>query len=604
MKRDLTMPNHFYQSLLLPPLLLLAVLLPAPAAALPAATDSVPPAVRAAAAAPGDRSQRFNEYFLEAIRQKEKGAYDAEYELLRAALRLHPDAPEALYEMGLLRLSFAGTADTLARAEGDSLLRRAVELDPENLQCKELLANHLAREGNYAEAIALYEEMTAKAPTTERLTVLVGLQEESADFKGAVRTLDRLEQLEGKTEAYSLEKFKIYTMMNDNEKAYAAIEDLCAEYPTDLRYRVLLGDLYQQNGYHEMALAIYRDVLTLEPDNSYAQISLLAYYKAEGEDSLYDATVEDVVLNPRAQMEAKVEAMRGYIADNMANGGDSMRVLSLFRRALSLPQEDRSLAELCAYYMVSVKLPSDSLAPVMRRILEIEPDYLRARLQLLNILLRKEDIAGVVQLCRESVLYDPSQLVFYYYEGMAQLQLEHSDEAIAALLRGTQHIDENTDYEMASDLYAALGDTYHEAGRTAEAYAAYDKALTYNADNLLCLNNYAYFLSLEGAQLDKAEAMSRRTIEAEPDNATYLDTYAWILYRLKRYEQARTYIDETLKNADETAGNASLFHHAGDIYYRCGQRDEAVAFWTKAAKLTDDAAERAELTRKIKRRRL
>lgn len=604
MIRTFTTASRCRLLLFLAHLLALATLLPDTSAAAPVAADSIPPTAATADQTAAERQRRFNEYYLEAIRQKEKEAYDAEYELLRAALRLCPDAPEALYEMGLLRLSFAGTADTLARAEGDSLLRRAVQLDPENLQYKELLANHLARSGDYAEAIALYEEMAAKSPSAERLIALIGLQEEAADFQGAVRTIDRLEQLEGKTEAYSLEKFRIYTMMNDDEKAYDAIEDLCAEYPADLRYRVLLGDLYQQNGHPDKALAIYREVLAKEPDNSYAQISLLAYYKAEGKDSLYIATVKDVVLNPRTQAEAKVEAMRGYIADVQAHGGDSTQVLSLFRRALSQPQEDRSLAELCAYYMVSIQLPPDSLAPVMRRILEIEPDYLRARLQLLNILLRKEDIAGAVDLCRESILYDPTQLIYYYYEGMGLTQLGHYDEAVDALLRGTAHINEDTDVEIASDLYAALGDTYHEAGRLPEAYAAYEKALEYNEDNVLCLNNYAYFLSLEGKDLEKAEKMSRRTIEAEPDNATYLDTYAWILFCLKRYEQARTYIDETLKHADETTENASLFHHAGDIYYRCGLRDEALRFWEKAAKLTDDEAERTTLARKIKRRRL
>lgn len=582
---------------------LLTLAQPRPACARTLAHTAPAAALSPADSCPPGRPLRFNEYFLEAIRQKEKEAYDAEYELLRAALDVCPDAPEGLYEMALLRLAAAGTADTLARAEGDSMLRRAVQLDPGNIHYKELLANHLARQGDYAGAIALYEEMTAQTPSVERLTILVGLQEESADFRGAVRTLDRLEQLEGKTEAYSLEKFKVYTMMNDNENAYAAIEALCAEYPTDLRYRVLLGDLYQQNGYHEMALAIYRDVLTLEPDNSYAQISLLAYYKTAGQDSLYDALVEQVVLNPHTQTEAKVEAMRGFIADTEAQGADSTRVLRLFRRALALPQEDRSLAELCAYYMVSIKLPPDSLAPVMRRILEIEPDYLRARLQLLNILLRKKDMAAVADLCRESELYDPSQLIFYYYEGMACLETGRYDDAIEALQRGTEHVDDQTDTEMASDLYAALGDTYHEAGQLPQAYAAYEKALELNADNLLCLNNYAYFLALEGKQLDKAEAMSRRTVEAEPDNATYLDTYAWILYRLKRYGQARTYIDETLRHADETAANASLFDHAGDIYYRCGERAEAVKFWIKASSLTDDEAERDALNRKIKRRR-
>lgn len=122
-----------------------------------------------------------------------------------------------------------------------------------------------------------------------------------------------------------MEKFQTYLAMKDDEHAYQAIEDLCAEYPYDLRYRVLLGDLYDQHGYHEQALDIYRDVLTAEPDNSYAQISLLAYYKAAGADSLYLDLLNRVVLNPRTQSGARLEAMRGFAVDNVRNGAMRLR---------------------------------------------------------------------------------------------------------------------------------------------------------------------------------------------------------------------------------------------------------------------------------------
>lgn len=549
-------------------------------------------------------ARRFDALFLEAVRQKEKENYDAEYELLSAALAISPDAPEALYEMALLKLSFRGMSDSLRRAEGDSLLRQAVRHAPWNTDYKEMLANHLANKGDYKAAITIYEGLAEEKPTVERLSVLTSLQEAAADYAGAVRTLDRLEQLEGRNEAYSIEKFKIYNAMGDKARAYAAIEELCAEYPADLRYRVLLGDLYQQQGYSEMALAVYRDVLTLEPDNSYAQISLLAYYKTAGADSLYDALVEEVVLNPNTQNEAKLEAMRGYVADNLSRQADSTRVLRLFERVLEQPQENRSLAELCAYYMSAAGMPVAALAPVMRRMLEVEPDYTRARLQLLDILIRANDMKGVEDLCREGRIYDPSRVVFYYYEGIAHIAQEHEAEAIACLRAGAERIDEKTDAELASNLYATLGDLLHGQGDREGAYAAYEMALDRKSDNLMCLNNYAYFLSLDGTRLDHAQAMSRRTIDAEPENITFLDTYAWILYRQKQYTQARIYIDQTLRDAEETAENASLFDHAGDIYYRLGDRNAAVKFWIKSLGLSEDGELRQQLRRKIRRKRI
>jgi Tfp pilus assembly protein PilF len=86
-----------------------------------------------------------------------------------------------------------------------------------------------------------------------------------------------------------------------------------------------------------------------------------------------------------------------------------------------------------------------------------------------------------------------------------------------------------------------------------------------------CLNNYAYFLSESGEQLAKAEQMSYRTVKAEPKNATYLDTYAWILYMLGRYSEANIYIDQALQNLDESMDNSVIKEHAEKIKQKIDQ---------------------------------
>lgn len=549
--------------------------------------------------------RRFDALFLEAIVQKEKENYDAAHELLAEALRLNPDAPEALFEQGQIELAFASTADTLQRQRGDSLLRRAIALAPTNADYKETFAGLLVENNRYTEAIALYKELCADHPTPARLTTLVVLQEQAADFAGAAETLERLEVIDGRTERTSVEKFKLYSQIGDNEHAYKSIEDLCAEFPDDLRYRVLLGDLYQQKGYHEMALAVYQDVLTAEPENAYAQISLLAYYKQSGQDSLYLEAARRAVLNPRLEADARVEAMRGYAADALATGRDTTDVLRLFSRALAMPQENRSMAELCAQYMTQVGLPEEQLEQPMLAILSVEPADVLARLRLLTIYIKQEQPENVKRVCHEGRLYDPTQLVFYLYEGLANISLNDYPAAIEALEAGTDHIDASTNKEIASDLYAALGDAHHELGHTTKAYAAYEQALRYNPSNVSCLNNYAYFLSLEGKRLDYAAAMSRRTVEKEPDNATYLDTYAWVLYRQHRYAEARTYIDRAIADTEPNESNASLFHHAGDIYYRLRQHATALSFWIKALAATPPTdPDYATLQRKVRTRRL
>lgn len=550
-----------------------------------------------------DSARRFTALLLEAASQRLCGEYAAAYDLTARALALRPDAPTAHYEMGRLLFSLTARADTALRAQGLQHLAQAARLAPRNADYLERLGASLAAAGKYAEAIEAYRRLCAISATPQSLTVLTQLQEETGDFAGAIATLSRLEEIEGRDEGISIEKFKLYNALGDGARAYAAIEQLCAEYPTDLRYRVLLGDLYYQNGSPQMALAVYRDVLTAEPQNSYAQISLLAYYKNAGEDSLYRTAVTDVVLNPATEDEARVEALRGYVMNSLSQHTDTAQVARLFRRVLQLPQESRAVGELFAQYLVEVDAPRESLLPAMESILSAEPDYTRARLQLLDLLLRRGDIERVAQVCDEGQLYTPDDPVFYYYGGIAHLQTGSSEAGLRSLQQGTRYITPATDRDIASDIYAALGDAHHEGGDEPSAYAAYEQALEYNPHNVSCLNNYAYFLSLAGERLDYAERMSRRTIEAEPENATYLDTYAWILYRRGRYAQARRYIDRTLQYCDSTANNSGLYAHAGDIYYRCGQRNAAVRYWIRALSECDEATECAALRRKIKRRR-
>jgi Tfp pilus assembly protein PilF len=147
-----------------------------------------------------------------------------------------------------------------------------------------------------------------------------------------------------------------------------------------------------------------------------------------------------------------------------------------------------------------------------------------------------------------------------------------------------------------------MGDIMHQKGMDREAFAAYDSCLVWKDDNIGCLNNYAYYLSEKGVRLDEAERMSYRTIKAEPKNATYLDTYAWILFMQKRYNEAKTYIDQTLEYDNDSS--AVLLEHAGDIYYHTGDVEEAVNYWRNAYDCTaDDDARKQLLERKIKHKK-
>jgi tetratricopeptide (TPR) repeat protein len=159
-------------------------------------------------------------------------------------------------------------------------------------------------------------------------------------------------------------------------------------------------------------------------------------------------------------------------------------------------------------------------------------------------------------------------------------------ESIDIYKEGLAKRDTDTDPGVVAAMFTVIGDTYHELGMTKECYEAYDSALMYDPYKLDVLNNYSYFLSLENRDLQRALEMSGKTISAEPDNQTYLDTYAWILFKLKRYEEAKAYAEKILSLDEELS--YEVLHHIGDIFAKCGNIEKAVFYWEKAAEAGDD----------------
>ena len=436
------------------------------------------------------------------------------------------------------------------------------------------------------------------------LGILVQLYEEQHEYELAIQTLARLETMEGKSERLSYAKSNFYTQLGDKKAAIAEMKNLADQYPNDQNYRGLYANTLFVNGQKKKALDIYHDILRLEPDNRNSMMALLAYERDEGDPEKADELTERVLLGKNTTSQDKIVIMRQEIGRSEQEGGDSTRILYLFHRMLEQPQMDADVAILCATYMNLKKMPNDTISGVLEQVLKVAPDNAAARLQLVSYAWQAEDMPRIISLCQDARQYNPDEMAFYYYQGIAYYRQEQLDQALNAFQNGIGVITQQSDPVIVSDFYAVMGDILHQKGLDKEAFAAYDSCLQWKDDNYGCLNNYAYYLSEKEVLLDKAEQMSYRAIKAEPKNATYLDTYAWILFKQERYAEAKIYIDQTLQCDSDTS--AVLLEHAGDIYYHNGDRDQALFYWqqalAKASPKSELGAEdrRQILTRKIK----
>ena len=534
--------------------------------------------------------RRHDYYFLEATRQREAGNHADALALYEHCLSINPQSAAVMYEL-------AQYYAFLQQPERSRiLLEKAVELQPDNFWYRQTLGAYYRSIKEMDKAIAVYEEMSTQFPARgELLMMLMDLYSQQKDYPNLIKTLDRLEVKEGKSEQLSMEKYRIYLQMGDKENAFREMENLSKEYPNDLRYRVMLGDSYLDNERPDEAYAIFQAALAEDPENAQAQLSMASYYERMGMDSLFYLQQEAVLMNSKLGSSVKAEVMRRIILQNEQTGKDSTRVLQLFDRMLSVPQEDATIATLCYSYMQHKQMDDSVGVPVLEKILEVEPDNIAARYSLLMVAVRKNDYAEAVRICEPAIQYNPEELAFYYYLGISYFQVERNLDALAVLQKGVTQVTPESEKKLVSDFYTFIGDLHHSMEKQEACYEAYDSALVYNPDNIGVLNNYAYFLSLERRNLDKAEEMSFRTVKAEPKNDTYLDTYAWILFEKERYTEARIYIDEAMKNGG--GESATIVEHSGDIYYMLGEVDKALEFWKQAAGMEHESA---TLERKIK----
>ena len=522
---------------------------------------------------------RYNNFFLEAMLQRQKGNIDASFDLLRHCISIDPSKPEAYY--------FLAQYYTILKDKEKSLqcFKKAAELNPDNETYMETLARAYINNNQFAESIEILEKVVEKdAVRIDILELLAQLYVQVDDKDNAIKTLSRIENIEGKNEQISHMKSEIYREMGNKEASINEMQSLSEQYPYDMSMKARYAQTLFFNEEFDMAMGVIGEIFKEDSTNVFAQQLARDYYFDKGLKEKADSMLYVILNNSKTTTADKVQMIRQEIIFNEQNKRDSTEVIKLFELMMQQPQTDTELALLYVSYMDMKKMPREAMHNVVKKVLEIEPDNSSARMHLVGDAWLSEQFDEVIRLCKDARIYNPEEIKFYYYQGLAYFNKDDFDNALDAFKNGVGAITDESDVDMVSDLYMLMGDLLFKKEMKAEAYEAYDSCLQWNPDNIACLNNYAYFLSIDGKHLDKAEEMSRRTIKKEPENPTYLDTYAWVLFRQKRYAEAKIYIEQTLK-FDTVDVSADVLEHAGDIYANNGEIEKAMEKWKEALKL-------------------
>lgn len=539
-----------------------------------------------------DEQRKFDYFYLEAERLKAIGENDAAFDLMSRAVEIDTTSAAARFFLAPYYLRLG----RYEQARKD--LCYAAEKYPDNYWYNAVYANFSQQSGHHDEAIRIWSRLLKKNPDKSEInSALAEAYTAKGDMKSAVACYDSMELSMGMMEPITIEKLKLYEYMGDREAMVSEAEKLQRTFPQNTDYMRLLGDIYLEAGNDSAALLMYDKALETEPENGYIYLSRAGYYEKKGDSIAYNNEIRNALINRHIDVDTKLSIFSTYIVDLMKKNQELNRVDSLFAEMLEQYPQEEPVHRLFGMYLSSRKEFAKAEEQYAFAA-DLSPTNPENWLQLIGLYLYQEKYPEVIQVGKRAIQYVPDQKDIYMYVAVASAQTKSYTEALEMLETGLTYVDEG-DGGTKSFFYGQMGDVYYSAGDRDKAYEMYDKALLYNASNIPVLNNYSYFLAVEGRDLGKAERMSAQTVKAEPDNATYLDTYAWIFFKQGNYSLARLYMKNALDKAE--APSAELFEHYGDILFMLGEVDEAVEYWQKAL---DTGSESADLLKeKIKQKK-
>lgn len=520
--------------------------------------------------------RKFDYFFYEGLNLKNAGKFDAAYDVFNHCLAIDSTAAPLLYELS----SFYIQLDRPEKAV--EMLKRAVANSKDNFTYKMALASITRNQGMYGEAAEEYEKLVKEYPEKEELNYyLADAYTQSGEIGQAIDAYDALESIVGMNEALSMQKYKLYNQLERSGDAFKEIEKLAAKYPMEARYQIVLGDLHLEKGEMDKAYACYQKAYEIDPTNPYYIVSMANYYEAKGDKEAAEREIRNALVNEKLDVETKVGILSRYIMKLQQSKQGTETANALFQTLLEQHPEDVDL-KLMYGGLLMAQDKTEEAKFQFQLVTEMEPGNAGAWQQLLNIALKGENLPEVIRICTTCMELFPEAPEYYFYLGIAYYQQQKYQEALNTYYAGLNVIPkENTG--LKSDFYGQIGDIYYQMTQLDQAYKAYDEALKYNEQNVVVLNNYSYFLSLEKKDLKKAERMSAQCIKLEPDNATYLDTYAWLFFVQGNYTLAKIYIESALEK-DKTK-SAELVDHYGDILFMNGDKEKAVEQWKKAKEM-------------------
>lgn len=509
--------------------------------------------------------------YFTALREKTIENFTLATELFTRVLQMDQNNDAAMYELAGLKKQ--AKDDNMAQ----QLLEKAVTINPNN-------------EWYWVSLAGLYEKGNNVALLENVFTQLVRINPENPDYysdkanaltidnklEEALAVYDMLEQKTGPTDEILIKRQKIYLKQGKVDKAAGQLKAVIAAHPDQSKYYLILGEIYNSNGYKDQALATFQQVEKMDPQNGYVHMELADIYRDNKNPEASFNELKLAFAIPEIPADQKLRIIAGYIP-KIQDANAKASALELARIVVQTHP-----AEPNAYTMYGGLLVQNQqfkeAKPLFQKSLALNGQQYPVQEQLVRLEIGSGDFESAIKDGENALTLFPNQAWMNYLVGVAWMQKKNFTKALGYVKNASSL--ETQDRDLLSQCYAAIGDCYHEQKNEQLSDQAYDKALTYNPESAYTLNNYAYYLSVRGVQLDKAEQMSKHSNELQPSTASFEDTYAWILFKQKKYADAKVWMEKALVHDKDH--NAVQVEHYGDIMFYLGNVQAAVDNWKKA----------------------
>jgi tetratricopeptide (TPR) repeat protein len=515
---------------------------------------------------------KYDFMFFNANKERMIGNYQLSAGLFLQCIELDPTEPTAYYEL-------ANIFDlTNQNKEAIGYAQKAVSLNGDNYWFRFLYAHLLQKSNNIEEAIKQYQILSQKNPhNIDLLYNLAGTHLYSGKYEEALKTYNKLETEVGISEEISLQKQKIYIKLNNIEKAAEELEKLSNQFPDETKYQGYLADMYLVNNMPDKAFEIYKKILEKDPNDPYSHLALYEYYKNKGEKEKASKEIKQVFENKDFSIDTKMQILLTYYAESESKTEIKQDAYDLSKLLIQSHPDDAKAYTIYGDFLYRDKKMDGAKENYLKAI-ELDSSRFALWSQVMFIESEMQDFDGMLIHSKMALELFPNQPLFYFFYGVSNIQKKNYQEAIDYLELGKDFVVSNP--PLLAQFYANLGDSYYRVKDHKNSDKYYEKALEIEPKNIYVLNNYSYYLSLRGENLDRAEALSLKANEIEPNQPNYEDTYAWILYKQGKYVAAKEWLEKAIENGGN--GNAVILEHLGDVNAKLGNIEKALELWNKA----------------------